>query len=71
MQPRIGKTKRADASCRALWIPEMMVINVKSYHFPHGSKDTSTLMIRKRSDADEMEIMFMNLAEITFLCPMR
>jgi hypothetical protein len=55
---------------RSLWIPEMLIFNIKSYKLLANNKAASTVMVKNNKDGP-MEILYMQLAEITFLCPMR
>jgi hypothetical protein len=58
---------------RAIWIPNVLIVNVKSFKTMSGLKEETGLFILDERNGSKalFEILYIQLAEITFLCPMR
>ncbi len=57
---------------RAIWIPNVLIVNVKTFKTMSGLKDETGLFILDDGEEDsDLDILYVQLAEITFLCPMR
>jgi hypothetical protein len=55
-----------------LWIPNLMFVNIKLMKNVKGLQDESTLFMRHNGEkGTPVEILYIQLAEITVLCPMR
>lgn len=54
-----------------MWIPSPLIFNIKSVERVKGVRDESTLFILNKRGKSCFEVMYIILAEISFLCPMR
>ena len=56
---------------RSLWIPNVLIVNVKSFKTMSGLEDETGLFIRDSGPGKPMDVLYIQLAEVTILCPMR
>ena len=54
-----------------MWIPSPLIFNIKSVERVKGVRDESTLFILNKRGRSCFEVMYIILAEMSFLCPMR
>ena len=54
-----------------MWIPNPLIFNIKSVERVKGIRDESKLFILNRRGERFFEVIYIILAEISFLCPMR
>ncbi len=54
-----------------MWIPNAMIFNIKSVKTVKGVREEAGLFVLNKPGREHFEIMYIILAEITFLCPMR
>ena len=54
-----------------MWVPSPLIFNIKSVERVQGVRDESTLFILNKRGKSCFEVMYIILAEISFLCPMR
>ena len=65
-------TKLISSVSRSLWIPNVLIVNVKSFKTMSGLEDETGLFIRDSGPGGEpMDVLYIQLAEVTILCPMR
>ena len=54
-----------------MWIPNVLIVNVKSFKAMSGLEDETGLFIRDAGPGEPMDVLYIQLAEVTILCPMR
>ena len=54
-----------------MWIPNVLIVNVKSFKAMSGLEDETGLFIRDSGPDVPMDVLYIQLAEVTILCPMR
>ena len=59
------------SASRSLWIPNVLIVNVKSFKTMSGLEDETGLFIRDAGPGEPMDVLYIQLAEVTILCPMR
>ena len=64
-------TKLISSVSRSLWIPNVLIVNVKSFKTMSGLEDETGLFIRDSGPGKPMDVLYIQLAEVTILCPMR
>ena len=55
--------------CRQLWTPNVLFINIRDFKDVSGLQDESGMFVRQT--AAGVDILYVQLAEINFMCPMR
>jgi hypothetical protein len=54
-----------------MWIPNALIFNVKSVTTVKGVREEAGLFVLNKEGHTHYEVMYVILAEIAFLCPMR